>query len=1043
MFNVRLGLFMRRCVTKGALLLRIMLPQAPVSPPIAALCCAVTVCAPAVGAPAAGMRNFNLPRGDAAVTLKHFATAAGTPIIYLVDRVRGATTNPVRGEFTPREALERMLADTGLIAAEDTATSAFVVSRKPTPIKNEPVSDPQPNPNTQPMKKSLTARLAAALAVFTGSTLTAQTQRTPAVPSPEETVVLNPFEVISTDDRGYQAANTLGATRTNTAIRDLPMQINVVTEQLMIDRALFDLDQVVDVIPGTARVFNEFVPQVNIRGFDSSAAMRNGVRGLTTPDMTSIARVETVKGPAALLYGQTQPGGVINYITKNPSTRRAATVRLSAGSESLRRAELDATGPINKSKTLAYRLALSAYSVEKGERQRSLDRVVIAPMMQWKPFAGTSVVVRYSNTHDNIRPAEGLALKPTGALNRGGDPSYFYPFNNLDPADTPQWVDMLGPGFIKDSPSSYRDYRPSVWELEATQRLNSKMDLRANFAYHRRARASIREGGTGLVNPWTQSGPTIASLNGRNSWNVDNTIGDPFPEAQHSYGFYGRNGVDATGIDPLSDTRLLNGVPYVYNPGVATLQYTPGKSGWRRVNWIGNNRRETRVNGQIDLITRFKVGPFENTLLTGFEHNEDRVYENNSTFVRDRSLLSSANYTIPGTSTIVTNTVDYWYNVFSPASTAARDAYALRNLAPLSGFRTNGSNNNQRFTSNALYANWAASFLQKRGRISVGGRYDDVTARNSTKDSGIDPTTFGGNVTSTIEGARRRATPQAGISYRIADPISLYALYAQSVNPRVQFQPARTAAREATLLKRYSDDGLAAPNLDALPWGTLLEPEYGRSFEYGIKTDLFGEKVMINLAYYVIDKKNVTRAKSSADPDSSVGFQDLTGAEQARGLDLDFYARPIKELQIGGGGLFNQTEIVSVAPTTVPTPLATTFAANAGANAAYTLLGKRTTNAPKYSGNGYARYEFSQGTLKGVGVGLSYVYVAPRREGDTLRWSQAWSRWDMNASYRTKLFNRPTSFSVAMKNVTDRIYRVDRDTFAQGRTFVSTVGVDF
>jgi len=110
---------------------------------------------------------------------------------------------------------------------------------------------------------------------------------------------------------------------------------------------------------------------------------------------------------------------------------------------------------------------------------------------------------------------------------------------------------------------------------------------------------------------------------------------------------------------------------------------TPGKSGWRRVNWIGNNRRETRVNGQIDLITRFKVGPFENTLLTGFEHNEDRVYENNSTFVRDRSLLSSANYAIPGTSTVVTNTVDYWYNVFSPASTAARDAYAQRNLAPL------------------------------------------------------------------------------------------------------------------------------------------------------------------------------------------------------------------------------------------------------------------------------------------------------------------------------------------------------------------------
>ncbi|HRE79933.1 MAG TPA: TonB-dependent receptor plug domain-containing protein, partial [Opitutaceae bacterium] len=107
--------------------------------------------------------------------------------------------------------------------------------------------------------------------------------------------------------------------------------MNVVTDQLMIDRGLFDLEQVIDVIPGAARTFNEFIPQVNIRGFDSSAAMRNGVRGLTTPDMTSIARVETLKGPAALLYGQTQPGGVINYITKNPSPIRRTTVRLSAG----------------------------------------------------------------------------------------------------------------------------------------------------------------------------------------------------------------------------------------------------------------------------------------------------------------------------------------------------------------------------------------------------------------------------------------------------------------------------------------------------------------------------------------------------------------------------------------------------------------------------------------------------------------------------------------------------------------------------------------
>ncbi|HRE79932.1 MAG TPA: TonB-dependent receptor, partial [Opitutaceae bacterium] len=703
------------------------------------------------------------------------------------------------------------------------------------------------------------------------------------------------------------------------------------------------------------------------------------------------------------------------------------------------------TGPLNQAKTLNYRLGFTSYSVEKGERQRSLDRLAVAPMLQWKPFAGTNIVVRFSRTHDNIRPAEGLPLKPTGALNRGGDPSYFYPFLGLDAVYNPQWVNDLGPDFIKDSPSSYRDYRPVVWELEATQRLNSAMDVRFNFAHHRRARSSIREGGTGLINPWTQANPTIASLGGYNSWNLDNTRGDPFPEALHTYQFVGRDGISSTGIDPLSDTRLLDGVPYVYNPSVSTLAYTPGKSGWRRVNWIGNNRREMRTNGQIDLVTRFRIGPFQNTVLTGFEHNEDRVWENNSTLTRNPALgtAGTALYTIPGTSTTVPNVVDYFYNVYSPASTAARDAYAARNVLPLQLFTSNGANNDQRFTSDSVYINWTAVFMENRGRLVFGGRYDDVSARSSTKNPGINPIGFDGVVTSTIEGARTRATPQAGLSFRVSDPVSLYVLYSQSVNPRVTFQPARTAAREETLRTRYQQDGLPVPNFDTLPWGQLLEPEFGESFEYGVKTDLFSNRAMVNVAYYVIDKKNVSRAKGSGDPDSAVGFLDLSGAERARGVDVDFYVRPVPELQIGGGGLYNKTEIVAVNATTLATPYATTFAANAGPNAPYSLLGRRTPNAAKWSGNAYVRYEFSRGPLKGLGVGGSVVYMGARREGDTLRWSEAWSRWDANASYRTKVFQRPTTFGLVVRNVTDRIYRADRDTFAQPRQIVGSVGLEF
>jgi outer membrane receptor protein involved in Fe transport len=860
-------------------------------------------------------------------------------------------------------------------------------------------------------------------------------------PDVAEAVQLSPFQVIAEDNRSYQAANTLGATRTNVAIRDLPMQINVVTEQLMVDHALFDLNQVLDFLPGTARSYDEFMPLANLRGFVSLGAMRNGVRTVTTPDLTSVARVEAVKGPAALIYGWTQPGGVLNYITKNPSSTRRARVRASAGSDGLRRVELDATGPINARRTFNYRVGLTRHAAENGERERSLDRMVIAPMLQWKPVPDTSITARFSYTHDDIRPAEGLVLKPNGAVNRGGDPSYFYRFNGLDAPRNPQWVTSVGPDFIRDSPSSFRDLRTAIWELEATRRLNCAMDLRFNFAQHRRARSSIRESGTALLNPWIQAA-TIAQLDGYNGWNLDHTRGDPFPEARFTYGFVGRGGNPDLG-DPLADTRLINGQPYVYDPHVRMLQYVDGVTGWRRVTWEGSDRRERRINGQIDLVTRFATGPLQHTLLIGFEHNEDRRWDNFSVLLRDPALALASSYTIPGTNVKVPNTVDYTYNIFDPVSIAARDAFARRNLPPLARF-TGRDITDRRTTTNALYANLSATFLGHRGRLSLGGRYDDMSASSTTKNDGTNPIGFGGAVTDVQAAKRSRGTPQAGLSFRIADPVTLYALYSQSLHPFVGLQPARTSNREKALLDRYRQDGLPAPNLDTLPWGQLRDPQVGVSYEFGIKTELFANKAMVNIGFFTIDKENISRTKPDTDPDSVVGFVDFTGVERARGVDVDFYARPWRGLQLGGGGLYNRTEIVAANSRTLFEPLAVASGANNGPSVTYSPVGQRLPDAPKWSGNGYVRYEFQKGATKGLRIGANYVYVGARREGtDVLRWSEAWSRWDVNASRETTLWRRRTTFGLVVRNATNRIYRVDRDIFAPRRQFIGSVDFEF
>ncbi len=103
--------------------------------PAFALVCAV----PALPA-AEARRAFDVPAGEAAQTLKQFATQAGREIVFSTDTVGAVRTRPVQGQLTPREALDLMLADTGLVAAQEQQTGAFAVRRRAgeEPEKNAP-----------------------------------------------------------------------------------------------------------------------------------------------------------------------------------------------------------------------------------------------------------------------------------------------------------------------------------------------------------------------------------------------------------------------------------------------------------------------------------------------------------------------------------------------------------------------------------------------------------------------------------------------------------------------------------------------------------------------------------------------------------------------------------------------------------------------------------------------------------------------------------------------------------------------------------------
>ncbi|TVR51193.1 MAG: TonB-dependent receptor [Puniceicoccaceae bacterium] len=110
-----------------------------------------TLCLPVLAAEAP-KRSFNLPAADAVEALRGFTEQSGEQIVYPVERVRGVRTNPVRGEYTPREALEAMLAETTLSVVQDAATGALVVARDsgPNGAREEPATRQRPERGTTP-----------------------------------------------------------------------------------------------------------------------------------------------------------------------------------------------------------------------------------------------------------------------------------------------------------------------------------------------------------------------------------------------------------------------------------------------------------------------------------------------------------------------------------------------------------------------------------------------------------------------------------------------------------------------------------------------------------------------------------------------------------------------------------------------------------------------------------------------------------------------------------------------------------------------------
>lgn len=257
-----------------------------------------------------------------------------------------------------------------------------------------------------------------------------QTPSAEVIPSMPNSVVLNvvptstaqtetddadEIEIIATDEaeNNYYVPDASTATRTDIPLRDLPQSVQIIPQQVIEDRQATSLEEIVTSSSGVTFSGDNFGRGANfaIRGFNNTAILRDGFRVYNRfaqgiPETANLERIEIVKGPASVVFGESEPGGLINLVSKQPLAEPFYNLQLQLGNDSFVRFPVDLSGPLTESANLNYRLnALYQYEESFRDFDNGLERFFIAPTLAWQITDNTDLSFNLEYT-DETRPVD-------------------------------------------------------------------------------------------------------------------------------------------------------------------------------------------------------------------------------------------------------------------------------------------------------------------------------------------------------------------------------------------------------------------------------------------------------------------------------------------------------------------------------------------------------------------------------------------------------------------------------------------------------------
>ncbi|MDF5726511.1 MAG: TonB-dependent siderophore receptor [Rhizonema sp. PD38] len=237
-----------------------------------------------------------------------------------------------------------------------------------------------------------------------------------------------PIELVVTGNpTSYQVPDATVGTRTNRPILEIPQSIQVVPRQSWeAQGAINTIDALRSI--GVNQAFNSPTngDVFTLRGFQTSNILRNGLKDYAggnrsgQSQLANIEQIEVLRGPASVLYGQGDPGGTINFVTKQPLRDPYFAASMSFGSYSLYQPTLDISGPLNSEKTVLYRINASYISTESFIDFFSSQRYLVAPVLSWQINKNTKLTFEAEFKDQQQVPRTGLPAIGTVLPNRNG-----------------------------------------------------------------------------------------------------------------------------------------------------------------------------------------------------------------------------------------------------------------------------------------------------------------------------------------------------------------------------------------------------------------------------------------------------------------------------------------------------------------------------------------------------------------------------------------------------------------------------------------------